>query len=250
VSNAQSTPTSFEIEGQTVHLPVQVRSAAMAGAQWFVDGDAAQDVVAPVGLDVVRNRKGKAVVSITSVAYADNDLGPYHEIALAFVVNDPWPDAGRKPRMGEVATYIHRLPVNQAFTCAAGRGIWGFPKWVCDIDIAERHGAVETTMVDDGRMVIGLSVPTGGIPVPARELNLVSFSAADGELHRTPFTSRSVGLRIRPRGAAQLVLGDGDMADDLRALGISGAPFLTMTCPRAVSTFGASTRPLSGGATA
>jgi hypothetical protein len=231
VSDAQSTPTSFEIEGQTVHLPVQVRSAAMAGAQWFVDGDAAQDVVAPVGLDVVRNRKGKAVVSITSVAYADNDLGPYHEIALAFVVNDPWPDAGRKPRMGEVATYIHRLPVNQAFTCAAGRGIWGFPKWVCDIDIAERHGAVETTMVDDGRMVIGLS-------------------AADGELHRTPFTSRSVGLRIRPRGAAQLVLGDGDMADDLRALGISGAPFLTMTCPRAVSTFGASTRPLSGGATA
>jgi len=31
-----------------------------------------------------------------------------------------------------VATYIWKLPVTQAFTCAAGSGIWGFPKTVED----------------------------------------------------------------------------------------------------------------------
>ena len=40
---------------------------------------------------------------------------------------------------GRLSTYIHRLPVDQSFTCAAGRGIWGFPKTVERIDFATRQ---------------------------------------------------------------------------------------------------------------
>jgi hypothetical protein len=42
-----------------------------------------------------------------------------------------------KPRRaGEdrAGTFIARLPVNQEFTCEAGRAIWGFPKSVKDGD--------------------------------------------------------------------------------------------------------------------
>lgn len=232
--------TTYEVEGQLVTMPVEVRSASMAGAQWFVDADAAQALVEPTGLQVTRNRKGRAVVSLTTIAYADNDLGPYHEIAVAFVVDDPNPDPGRRPGPGEVTTYIHRLPVNQAFTCAAGRGIWGFPKWVADIDIVERRGRIDTTLFDEGVLALALSVPVAGMPVPSRELRLASYAAADGTRYRTPFTSRSVGLRIRPGLGVQLALGDGLVAEELRTLDLLGRrPFLAMTCPRAISTFGA-----------
>jgi len=44
-------------------------------------------------------------------------------------------------------TYIHRLPVDQSFTCAAGRGIWGFPKTIEQIEIDAGGRASEPVRV-------------------------------------------------------------------------------------------------------
>src|SRR4051794_16443683 len=78
---------SFVIDGETVTLPVHVRSARMIGAQYFVDADAAQELIGYSGLTIARQRANKAVCSLSAVQYLDNDLGPYNEIAVAFVVH-------------------------------------------------------------------------------------------------------------------------------------------------------------------
>ena len=76
--------------------------------------------------------------------YDDTDLDPYHEVAVSFVVRPhdapPRPSAGQRAKefaTGAIGAYIHRLPVDQEFTCAAGRDIWGYPKWITTIDIDE-----------------------------------------------------------------------------------------------------------------
>ena len=106
----------------------------------------AQRIVAPTGLEVTGPVPGRALVALAVCRYDDTDLGPYHEVAVSFVVRPhdrPAGSAAQRTRefaTGAIGAYIHRLPVDQEFTCAAGRDIWGFPKWVTSIDIDEPPG--------------------------------------------------------------------------------------------------------------
>ena len=130
--------------GRTIRLPVEVRRAAQWGVQYLVPADAAQSIVDPTGLEVTGPVPGRALVALAVCRYDDTDLDPYHEVAVSFVVRPhdapPLASSGQRAReffSGAIGAYIHRLPVDQEFTCAAGRGIWGFPKWVTTIDIDE-----------------------------------------------------------------------------------------------------------------
>lgn len=144
---ASSTTGTVIVAGEEVTLPVHVRSARMVTAQWFVDADAAQSVIDYSGLRAVRQR-GRAIVSVSGVQYLDNDLGPYNEIAIAFVVHPHDEPAGARSSFTNPTTFIHRLPVNQSFTCAAGREIWGFPKWVASISVTARGPRTDVVLLD------------------------------------------------------------------------------------------------------
>src|SRR5439155_543640 len=101
--------------------------------------------------------------------YRDNDLGDYNEVSLAFFVHRRGERAGvpyLSPALdfvrNRVATYIWKLPVDQRFTCAAGRGIWGFPKSVEQIAFEDVGGRRRCRLVMDGRHVLTFSVSRGG----------------------------------------------------------------------------------------
>ena len=166
----------WQVLGRTVGLPVEVRRAAQWGVQYLVPAAAAQRIVDPTGLEVTGPLPGRALVALAVCRYDDTDLDAYHEVAVSFVVRRHDAAAGRRPggRLREFATgaigaYIHRLPVDQEFTCAAGRDIWGFPKWVTTIDIDEpapgdagRGAGTTVRLVDDGAHVLTLTMAAGG----------------------------------------------------------------------------------------
>jgi hypothetical protein len=216
---------AFLVEGQTVTMPVQVRSARMASATFLVPADAAQSVIASTGLSVARKARGKCVVSLALVKYIDCDLGDYDELGLCFVVDDP---AGATPTpKGGVATYIHRLPVSQEFTCHAGRGIWGFPKWVDDLAVGV-SGTIATARLSGD---VSVTLKRGAVPVPSRKMTMVCYSNdADGGLLRTEWITHNQSTRIRfGRSVADVqLLGDGPFASDLRALGFPRKALMTM----------------------
>jgi hypothetical protein len=235
-------PVSYEVAGEIVTLPVEVRSARMIGAQYFVDADVAQGIIDDSGLTIARQRGNRAVCSVNAVQYLDNDLGPYNEIAVAFVVHaHDAPDA--KVDMRKPTTLIHRLPVNQTFTCAAGKGIWGFPKWVTSIDLSttpSRWGKVtEAVLIDDDEFVLALSVRRSPVPLPAQEMEMSCYSWCDGILRRTPWTTRTSRTTARI-GGAQIELGSRHpMAQELRRLGLPKKAFMSMTTGLMTATFGA-----------
>ena len=118
------------VEGRRVDLPVRVASATQVSGTWRVDGAVAQEIVAHTGLEVVRDRRGRSTVSVAAVDYLENDLGRYHEIALAFVVVPHDAPSGWKPDPRNPTTYIHRLPVDESFTARHGgppAGVWHAP---------------------------------------------------------------------------------------------------------------------------
>jgi hypothetical protein len=242
VAGPDGTIVAYEVEGSRVELPVEVRSAAMVSATFLVDADAAQAMIDRTGLQVVRSRRGQATVSLSAVQYGDNDLGPYNEIAVAVVVVPHDLAPGAKPPNGlggEVTTYIHRLPVNQTFTRAAGRGIWGFPKWVTDISYVRHGHHTEAVLIDDGELVLGLEVRRGLIPLPARDLHMSCYAFAGGELVRTSWVTRAKAMRGGVGGVTLSLGTTHPMAAELRALGLPRRAAFAMTTNVMSATFGA-----------
>jgi hypothetical protein len=231
--------TGFEIDDERVTIPVEVRSAKLVAAQFLVDAGAAQALVEPTGLRVATRLAGKAICALSAVAYADNDLGPYHELAVAFVVEPHDARAGESQSWKRPTTLIHRLPVNQEFTCRAGRAIWGFPKWVCDISYVDRGDRTECVVAQGGELVLGLEIRRGLVPLPPAEMEMTAYSWNEGVLRRTPWTTRNRLVRGRP-GGVLLELGHGHpMADELRTLGLPARALMSTTTGLMTATFGA-----------
>ena len=216
---------SYLFQGREVTLPVFVRKARSATATYVVSSEAAQRLIPGDSLEVAEILPGRALFSLASIDYEDNDLGDYNEVSMAFFVRERGEPAGF-PYAGtaydfaraRLSTYIHRLPVNQEFTCEAGNGIWGFPKTVEEIDIDHGDGRCRTRLASGGRHILTFSLPHGGThKIPDTEMT--TYTHIDGELHRTRFLSgaEDCGFSL---GGAELELGDHPIAAELRSLGL------------------------------
>jgi hypothetical protein len=203
--------TSYEIMGRTITIPVEIRKARSWFASFAVPARRVAELVGPAGLEPATLPGGRAMLSLAFVRYEDGDLDPYREIAVAFLVADP-----EQPK--HKGAYIHRLPVDQEFTCAAGRDIWGFPKFVTPIEIDQELRADRAVLTVDGRMALTIT-QRRGVPAPMRSTAVDAFSFADGVLRRTPWELRGAKSRMRP-GGARVELGTGEIADELRSLGL------------------------------
>jgi hypothetical protein len=220
-------------DGREITMPVVVRDASSAAATYLVSARAARALLPGRELDVVELLPGRAVLTIACIDYRDNDLGDYNEVALALFVRRraeprgvPWVGAAIDLARSRLATYIHRMPVDQRFTCAAGRGIWGFPKTVEEISFEDRGGRRACRLAMDGRHVLTLTTGRGGRRV-LPDVEMATYSYIDGALHRTRFVSGAEGVGVR-LGGADVALGDHPVADELRALGLPRRALMTV----------------------
>jgi hypothetical protein len=238
---AEGTP-SYTIQGRAVRLPVRVRDASSGTATYLVPSAAARRLLPGDVLDVVEILPGRALLSVGAIDYRDNDLGDYDEIAITFFVRErsarprvpylgPLADLARQ----RIATWIHRLPVNQGFTREAGCRIWGFPKTLDEIEIERPPGRFLCTWVKDGRHVFTFSVPRAGTrSLP--ETALTTYTFIEGVAHRTRFTSAAEGAGVH-LGGAELRLGDHPIADELRSLGLPRRALMTTWMEHMRATF-------------
>ncbi|GAB2864503.1 acetoacetate decarboxylase family protein [Actinocorallia aurea] len=211
-----------EIQGRQIAMPVEIRKARVASAMWAVPARTAQSVIGYSGLRVLRPGPGLAVCTLAFIEYEDGDLGPYHEFAVAFLVE------GKGEGASPVGAFIHWLPVDGEFTLAAGRGIWGFPKVLTHLPI-DWSNPQRAAVHEKGALAVALQVKPG-LPVPssAGTTTVDAYSCIDGVTRRTPWVMTPSGVRMRPGGAA-VVLGPHPAAEDLRRLGLDRLPALTTT---------------------
>jgi hypothetical protein len=229
-------PARYQIQGRTVTMPVQVRDASTGVATWLLPARAVQRLV-PDAFEVATVLPGRTPVAIAVIDYRDNDLGDYDEVSITCFVRPrgaprglPWVGALRDLVRGRLGTYIWKLPVNQAFTCEAGRTIWGFPKSVETIELRYESDSLRCRLEMDGEHVLTLSLPRGGArTMPDTET--VTYTAIEGVAHRTRFTQGGSGMGFR-LGGARLELGPHPVADALRSLGLPGPALMTMWTER------------------
>ena len=210
---------THEILGETVTMPVDVRDGQSATVIFDVAVDAAR-ALCPEGFEIVETAPGRAQFALALIDYKDNDLGAYLEVGTILFVR---PLGG-----GEDGTFITHLPVTEEFTCEAGNRIWGFPKSVERIELANTDDTSRWTLTMDGELVVDVTVPRGGTdempPMP-----LASYTLIDGRPHVTRFTQGGSGSGVHVGAGVSLTLGDHPIAKELASLGLSAESVVLTT---------------------
>lgn len=223
----------YEIGGEVVTMPVEVRDASAGTAMFEVDLGAAAALV-PDAFEPVPAGDGTTQLAIAVIDYRDNDLGQYHEVGITFFVR---PTGG--PTDGSAdGTYIWRLPVDQEFTCLAGRQIWGFPKTVEEIGWVVPNGTVVVTLGMDGEPVFRLTLPRGGADhMP--QVPMTTYTVLDGAPSATEFSQGGSGSQVLVGGDdVVLELGEHPVAKELASLGLPGPAVMSTWTEHMHGTFG------------
>jgi Acetoacetate decarboxylase (ADC) len=233
------TASQHTIAGQAVTMPVKIRKATQRAAMYSVDADAAQRMIDYSGLKVCRFRPRRALVVLIVMRYIDGDLGQYWEYGTNVMVNEPGSDASGLRALQSATAFVHRLPVDQAFTLEAGTTIWGYPKVMADFMIREgRQFGFDMSI--DGQLAVGMDFRPG-VPIPSTFISRTqehpTYTYRDGVLRETLGAFSLTGVRYR-LGGVQLRLGDHPYAKELAALGLPKRAMMSTSADNVEASFG------------
>jgi hypothetical protein len=201
--------------GAHCSLPIRYFDARCLIASFSIERSRARDALNAVGLIPAENGANVSA-EFGCFEYRDTDLGPYNEVGLGI--------PALAPGDSEPALYVAHLPVNTAETDRIGRALWGYPKFVADIDIRGHARAFSTALRDTaGSLIAALE---GGFSAlnslpPA---NMPTYTHHNGRLLRTriqaltPFQSGDGAGFLLKVGSS-----DHPMAKTLQALGLDDA---------------------------
>ena len=175
----------------------------------------------------------RAIVGLAFFEYRTTSIGTYNEVGLAVPVlwqKGPVPpcsaiDLLRSAYTRRVGFHIVDLPVTTEKAYAAGRELWGYPKFVTPIDFSLQKKQLHSCVHDPGQndTLLTFAGKLGfGLPSPA--LDLVTFECGGDQDRRTIIQTRGGG-RLHGPGNVRLELGASPhpMAARLRQLALDGA---------------------------
>jgi hypothetical protein len=138
----ESTSASRSIERISIgelELPVRCTDGSALALMYRVELAAARDVLASETLEPLPVG-GKALVQLTALEYRETSVGPYNELGVLVLARQ----RGRVPStmralvspasVEDAGWYVVNQPVTTGFTCAAGRELWGLPRYLTRID--------------------------------------------------------------------------------------------------------------------
>lgn len=229
-----------------VDLPILYFEVSNVVAYTAMDASAARALLEDTPWRPVLLPTGHAVGGISFYAYRRTSIGPYHEVGVALAVTPRSAEPLRLPLLDLVTPSVRRtvgfhvldLPVTTEIANAAGRELWGLPKFVTDLPFRLEAGRLggrfegRVADPDGGPDIVRLSgrlLP--GLPAPG--LDLVLYSRRDDAPLRT-VVDVSAPSRLAAGAGLRLTVGASahPMARRLRRLGVEGRPLLVQYTDR------------------
>ena len=221
-----------------VDVPILYYEASNVVAVFHASRAGAERVLEGTGLAPQLSADGSALAALSFYEYRRTTVGVYNEVGTAILAT---PLGARRSRLGLAellaptnwrtgGAYVVDLPVTTAAANAAGREIWGYPKFVTDISFRLAKREFESTVWDprnSDRDARGRIVTVGGRlgpGLPAPPMGIVTYSMLDGALLKTRIEVRG-RARLHAPGSVRLDIGPSShpMAQNLRTLGLEGA---------------------------
>ncbi len=221
-----------------VALPMLFYDTSHLLSLFHVDAARLVNAIGDVGIEPALDSKGRGIVGLAFYEYRDASIASYNEVGLAAQVvrkgdkppKFPLIDMVSKPTSRKSYNYLFHLPVTTPSANAAGREIWGFPKFVAQIPLNFDGPRFDGSVLDPatGAPIFTYTGNRGtGLALPGMDLCL--YTELNGQSMETTVDANYKG-HTGMGGNMTLKIGESDhaMAETLRKLDMDGKkPFLT-----------------------
>jgi hypothetical protein len=176
-----------------------------------------------VGLVPVQIRPGIALLGVAAAEYKKSSIGAYSELAILI-------PCLRKPRFNipllpllfprwfpSLGGYVLKMPVSTEFACTAGKEIWGYPKFMADIDFEEQESHRVCTLSHEGSLVLRYSMRKPTVPRYAQH-RYAAYSCLGGSLLQSRFVTQGLLGVSKKADSAELQFGRHPLALQLSEL--------------------------------
>jgi len=170
-----------------VDLPMLFNSTRVRHLNYFIEPARVEPLLKDTGFIPCRFFNGKCIVSLIFYNYRDVTIGPYDEVTITVLVRpamlpDPkiyLPNLLKKKgsSWNGIGAYVLEMPVTIPEARAAGRELWGFPKFETRIPYKLEENSFQFGVKDpdnDEWIVEVKGTHTPGIPLTG--FDLVTFS--------------------------------------------------------------------------
>ena len=232
---------TFTTSAGPVELPVRYSDGSLMGAFWLVEETKAAALL-PDNLEPLLLPGRNAAAGLFMMDYRNSTLGPYGEVGIgiqavrkgtgATLIGYLWDMVANVFHVDEMLSlfgqedsglYVVTLPVTTQVSVAGGREVWGFPKYLAEMqsdfsDPKRASFALEGEF--EASLAQGFTVPTPGLPF------LTYTEQPTADITRTKIR---VGHTFRWGGTLELdVHGDGPTAAAIKKLGLDASPALAV----------------------
>ncbi len=219
----------------TFDLPILYFRDDFFGLYFSADYQKVKAIMPSPRLHPLRLPHGRAVVVIAAYNYRDTTIGSYGEIPVAI----PVVYNAKKGRLSSLmpllresnypdfGVLVQHLPVTKVIARDAGRGEWGYTKFVADMTFRATPEYFHCSMMEKERHILDLHVPRKGIRLTDKR-PLTTYSVKEGQLIKTVINQYGIKhINLLPQNA-YVTYGDHPMAASIYQLGISQKPLMSV----------------------
>lgn len=209
-----------EIDGVSIDFPMVVDDMRQLTLTFTVPIEPARALLPGDAFEVVEIAPGQAMFLVALVDYVTNPWGDYNEVNLGLLAHP----VGQPERAG---AFVYRMPVDQEFTMKAGNAVLGLPKTVEDLTYDYQGDTVTVRLASGGEHVMTVRFPRALTDDAPSATETVTYSYLDGVPTELPLTIEMGAAMLDP-SSIEVTLGTGEIADELRSLGLPCAPDLAV----------------------
>jgi len=224
-----------------IELPMLFYDVGVRYLNFWVNFDMAASKLAGTGFVPCRFFNGKAITSLVYFQYRSVSIDPYDEATITIMVR---PEAIKKPlfylsaflsktgmEKNNIGAYVLEMPVTTPAARAAGREIWGYPKFVTKISSGLAPDRFEFEVFDPktNESILSVTCKTGA-GIKASGFDLATYSNLDNSILKTIV---NVDAKYRISSVKDFELNTGPsnhrMVRNIRDLGLDRVkPFMVM----------------------
>jgi len=240
-------PDRFAIDGRELALPMRIADFTIFAQVFAVPTRGVQRMIAASyggeqPLQLAQLFPGISALSLIAVEYRDNPLGDYNECVISVAAYAPGERAlpllgGLDMLRDRAQQFIYAMPVDQEFTTHAGRFVWGYPKFLAELEIDIGQDAARARFSHDGQLVFAIKAGMADGGGVSRRMS--SLTERDGIVRRIETQFEGRGMSFRLGGDAPEIGDTHPLASDLRALGLPKRPLCTVSLRHASGDFSA-----------
>lgn len=226
------------VDGIPYQMPVSARNSPALMAGFTCDWEKANALLPGNEIHALKLPNGKAALLITVIDYVDTSIGKYIEYSIAIGCTrgpKPAPRILNAMMLKSYGTgqYILDLPVSSEVSVKGGKGIWGMPKHVANLDFKITDKTVSSQYEKDGQFVFRIEIDRPQSPSIRLKVGATNYCRFRNMLMASYiYFDTKAGINLFGKAKANLFIGDHPNVSFLKDIGINPDPFFTVFMPK------------------